>query len=89
MRNTQNIREILEDIAQTLLEFEQQDRGDILIEELNRLTIYTYNCWEIINEVRPSSFYCPLLGEANTTPEQLAWSILYDKFLNEYSTLID
>lgn len=85
----QNTRELLEDIANLLLEHEQEQREEILFEELNRATIYRASCWDIINEARPVSFYCPLLGEANTTPEALAWSILYNQFLNDYSTLID
>ena len=85
----QNIREILEDIANLLLEHDKEQREDILYEELNRVTIYRALCWDIINEVRPTDFYCPLLREANTTPQALAWSILYDRFINEYSTLID
>jgi len=85
----QNIRELLEDIANLLLHHEQENREDILYEELNRVLMYKANCWDIINEARPLNFYCPLLGEFNKTPEQLAWTILYNQFLNDYSTLID
>ena len=85
----QNIRELLEDIANLLLEFEQENREDILFEELNRATIYTSNCWDIINEARPFSFFNYTIGKHVTSPEQLAWAILYERFLNDYSTLID
>lgn len=84
----QNIREILEDIANLLLEHEQEQREDILFEELYRLSIYRYNCWDIINEARPVNFYNEEIGEYSKTPEQLAWAILYAKFMEEYSTLI-
>jgi len=79
----------LQDIANLLLEHSVEHREDLLIEELNRVTIYRSNCWDIINELRPSSFYCSRIGEANTSPEALAWSILYDRFLNEYGILLD
>jgi hypothetical protein len=85
----QNIRELLEDIANLLLEHEQEQREDILHQELDRATIYRSNCWDIINEVRPVDFYNNQTGDVNTTPEALAWLILYNQFLNEYSTLID
>lgn len=88
MRNAQNIREILEDIATLLLEYEQEHREDIFFEELERACIYTYACWDIINEERPSSFFIDYLGEHATSPQQLAWYILHDKFMDEYSTLI-
>lgn len=88
MRNAQNIREILEDIANLLLEHEQEQREDILFEELDRACIYTTNCWDIIREERPSDFVMEYLGEYAKTPAQLAYSILYAKFMDEYSTLI-
>ena len=84
----QNIREILEDIANLLLEYEQEQREQILFEELDRACIYTANCWDIINEERPVDFYNDETGEHHETPEQLAWAILYGKFMDEYSTLI-
>jgi hypothetical protein len=84
----QNTRELLEDIANLLLEHEQEQREDLLFEELDRACIYRSNCWDIINEVRPVDFYNDTTGEHATSPEQLAWSILYERFLNDYSTLI-
>jgi hypothetical protein len=88
MRNAQNIRELLEDIANLLLEHEQEQRETILFEQIENLCIYRSNCWDIINEERPVDFYNEDIGEHAQTPEQLAWSILYAKFMDEYSTLI-
>ena len=84
----QNIREILEDIATLLLEHEQEQREDILFEELDRACIYTYACWDIIGEECPSDFFIDDLGEYAQNPAQLAYSILYARFMNDYSTLI-
>lgn len=84
----QNIREILEDIATLLLEHEQEQRENILFEELDRACIYTHNVWEILNEERPINFFNEVTGEYCETPYQLAWVVLYEKFMNEYSTLI-
>lgn len=84
----QNIKELLEDIAGLLLEHEQEQRENILFEELERACIYRSNCWDIINEERPFDFYNETTGEHAQTPEQLAWAILYEKFMDEYSTLI-
>ena len=84
----QNIREILEDIATTLLEFQQEEREDILFEELDRACIYAYPVWGILNEERPSHFFNDETGEHCETPYQLAYSILYTKFMDEYATLI-
>ena len=48
------------------------------------LGYFVYYVWTwVTKEIKP------VLGEANTTPEALAWSILYNQFLNDYSTLID
>lgn len=88
MRNAQNIRELLEDIAETLLEYQQEQREEILFEELDRACIYRSDCWDIINEERPFDFMMEQIGEHAKTPEQLAWAILYAKFMDEYSTLI-
>lgn len=84
----QNIRELLEDIANLLLEHEQEHREDILYEELDRACIYTHNVWEILNEERPINFYNEVTGDYCETPYQLAYSILYEKFMDEYATLI-
>jgi hypothetical protein len=84
----QNIRELLEDIANLLLEHEQEQRETILFEELYRLGLYRYNCWDIINEARPVNFYNEEIGDYAQTPEQLAWAILYNRFMANYSTLI-
>jgi hypothetical protein len=84
----QNIKELVGDIAILLLEHEQEQREQILFEELDRACIYRSNCWDIINEERPFDFYNETTGENATTPEQLAWAILYEKFMDEYSTLI-
>lgn len=84
----QNIRELLEDIAELLLEHEQEQREDILFEELDRACIYTHNVWDILNEERPINFYNEETGEPCNNPYQLAWAILYAKFMDEYSTLI-
>ena len=86
--NTPNINSVLQDVANLLLEHEQEQRETILFEELDRLIIYRSNCWDIINEERPIDFYNDTTGENATTPEQLAWAILYEKFMDEYSTLI-
>jgi hypothetical protein len=85
---TPNINLELQDIANLLLEHEQEQREQILFEELDRACIYRSNCWDIINEERPIDFYNDTTGENATTPEQLAWAILYEKFMDEYSTLI-
>jgi len=84
----QNIRELLEDIANLLLEHEQDQREDILFEELDRACIYTHNVWEILNEERPINFFNDATGEHCETPYQLAWVVLYEKFMEDYSTLI-
>ena len=84
----QNTREILEDIANLLLEHEQEQREDILFQEIDRACIYTYACWDIIGEECPSDFYIDDLGEYAQNPAQLAYSILYAKFMEEYSTII-
>jgi hypothetical protein len=83
------IYDTLNEIAELLLKHSIDVREDLLFEELNRATIYSANCWDIINEVRPRNFFCPLLGEANTTPEQLAWSILYERFIDDYGILLE
>ena len=84
----QNTREILEDIATLLLEHEQEQREDILFEELDRACIYTYACWDIIGEECPADFFIDDLGEYAQNPAQLAYSILYARFMNDYSNLI-
>lgn len=88
MANATNIREMLEDIATLLLEHEQEQREEILFQELDRLCIYNYSCYAIIFEAQPSTFYNDDLGEYAQTPNQLAYWILYDEFMNLYSNLI-
>ena len=88
MSNAQNIREMLEDIATLLLEHEQEQREEILFQELDRLCIYTYSCYAIIFEAQPPTFYNDDLGEYAQTPAQLAYWILYDEFMALYSNLI-
>jgi len=84
----QNTRELLEDIANDLLNYEQAEREQILFESLDNACIYRSDCWDIINEERPVDFYNDEIGEHAQTPEQLAYWILYTKFMDEYSTLI-
>jgi hypothetical protein len=84
----QNTRELLEDIANLLLEHEQEQRETILFEELERLCIYRSNCWDIINEERPTDFFIEEIGKYAYKPEMLAWNILYNRFMTDYSTLI-
>lgn len=84
----QNIRELLEDIANLLLEHEQEQRETILFEELERATIYRASCYDIINEGRPTDFFIDEIGNFSYKPEMLAWNILYNRFMANYSTLI-
>jgi hypothetical protein len=83
------INNTLQDIATLLLEHPVNQREDLLFEELERAVIYTSNCWDIINEYRPSDFYDDEIGEFFATPEQLAWKILHDRFMTDYGILLD
>jgi hypothetical protein len=79
----------LQDIANLLLEHSVEHREDLLLEELDRATIYYHNCWEIINEVRPTSFMVEGIGDYATGPDSLAWAILYERFMAEFGILLD
>jgi len=79
----------LQDIANLLLEHPVEQREDLLHEELDRVTIYRYNCWEILNEIQPQHFELEGLGTTATTPEQLTWWCLYERFMNEFGILLD
>lgn len=83
------ISNTLQDIATLLLEHSVELREELLFEELERATIYTHNCWEILNEERPSDFLIEELGEYPKTPAQLAWWILYERFSIEYGILLE
>jgi hypothetical protein len=83
------ITNTLQDIATLLLEHPVNTREHLLFEELERAVIYTSNCWDIINDDRPSDFYDEEMGEFLNTPEQLAWKILYDRFMNDYGILLE
>lgn len=83
------ISNTLQDIATLLLEHPVDQREDLLFEELDRATMYYHACWAILDEERPTSFLIEGIGEHATGPDQLAWSILYDRFITDYGILLD
>lgn len=83
----EKINSIIEEIAETLKEYPIENREQILFEEIEREIIYYSNVWDILNEARPTTFEVELVGYVKT-PEQLAWSVLYEQFLNRFETLI-
>ena len=83
------INNTLQDIATLLLEHSVEHREELLFEELDRATMYYHACWAILDEERPTSFFIDGIGQHATGPDNLAWSILYDRFMLEYGILLD
>lgn len=78
----------LQDIASLLLEHSIDQREQLLFEELDRVTIYRSNCWEILAEIQPTDFACNMSGGWHKTPEHLVWSLLHDRFITDYGILL-
>lgn len=84
----EKINTIVEEIAETLNSFPIENREAILHEEIDRHLIYKNDIWDILNDARPSSFYIEISGLTATTPELLAYHLIYDTFLNRFNNLI-
>lgn len=80
----------LEEIKETLLQYNKEEREQILHEEIDRETIYYNDCFNIVNDARPVSFYNEITGEYCKDINELAWYILYAAFTESerYSNLI-
>ena len=82
------ISNTLQDIATLLLAHSVELREQLLHEELDRVTIYRSHCWDILTELQPTNFDCPMTGGWARNPEQLVWGHLYELFYEQYGILL-
>lgn len=78
----------LEDIAHELQRHPQDQREEVLIQEIDTALIYTSDIWEYLNEIQPNSFELPSLGELARSPQELAFDLLYSNFYDRFGELL-
>lgn len=87
MSNQRTIGKILLDINDTLSAENDQSFDhleEVLFQEIDSALTYYFTQWDILNEARPSTFELDLLGELSRSPLELAWDILYTKYMEFY-----
>lgn len=87
MSNQRTIGKILLDINDTLRAENDQSTNhleEVLIQEIDNALTYYFTQWDILNEARPSTFELEQLGELARSPLELAWDILYSKYMEFY-----
>ena len=87
MSNQRTIGKILLDINDTLRAENDQSTNhleEVLIQEIDNALIYYFTQWDILNEARPSTFELEQLGELARSPQELAFDILYSKYMEFY-----
>jgi len=87
MSNQKTIGKILLDINDTLIgEIDQSfdHLEEVLFQEIDSALTYYSTQWDILNEARPSTFELEQLGELARSPQELAWDILYTKYMEFY-----
>lgn len=87
MSNQRTIGKILLDINDTLRAENDQSTNhleEVLIQEIDNALIYYYTQWDILNEARPSTFELEQLGELARSPQELAFDILYSRYMEFY-----
>ena len=87
MSNQRTIGKILLDINDTLrseIDQSYDHLEEVLFQEIDSALTYYFTQWDILNEARPSTFELEQLGELARSPLELAWDILYSKYMEFY-----